>query len=88
MRKRYLILVLILLLFIIPISVFAIDDIKNNLLGITKKKIAEVTDVSKEIKKYNFAQNQSIRPFYINNPDSYLLSLVFYYMIMMNSKNK
>ena len=50
MRKRYLILVLILLLFIIPISVFAIDDIKNNLLGITKKKIVEVTDVNKEIK--------------------------------------
>ena len=48
MRKRYLIIFILLL--IIPVSVFALDDINNNLLGISKKKLTEVVDISEEKK--------------------------------------
>ena len=49
MRKRYLIIFILLL--IIPVSVFALDDINNNLLGISKKKLTEVVDISEEKKQ-------------------------------------
>ena len=38
------------LIYLIPVSVFAVEDIKNNLRGLSKKRLTEVIDISLEKK--------------------------------------